>query len=75
MMEMVSMCVELSRYLTQCVSKIQNSVVWNSEKKTKIVTQFNVTVFLKMIPRHDTQHEKGMTLIRQENNNLSTNLK
>ena len=24
---------------------------------------------------HDTQHEKSMTLIRQENNNLSTNLK
>ena len=47
MMEMVSMCVELSRYLTQCVSKIQNSVVWNSEKKTKIVTQFNMTVFFK----------------------------
>ena len=25
--------------------------------------------------RHDTQHEKSMTLIRQENNDLSTNLK
>ena len=24
---------------------------------------------------HDTQHEKSMTLIRQENNDLSTNLK
>ena len=25
-------------------------------------------------PRHDTQHKKSITLIRQENNNLSTSI-